>query len=651
MRKTINFNQGWQFVPNASSIDEACFTNAEKIHLPHTWNGEDGQDGGGDYLRTTCLYIKHFDKPECQKDDEVYIEFNGVNSEAEVYLNEHKLISHEGGYSRFRCNLTSRLKEKNILVVKVCNAANNHVYPQTADFTFYGGIYRDVNLIIVGKNHFDLSYYGSLGFKADPVMQNEKDASLSVKGYVKGEGEVSFHLYDEDDKEVAVLNDRSTNIIKDVHLWNGRKDPYLYKLVARLTLNEKVEDEVSDYIGFRSFSLDPKKGFILNHEPYALRGVSRHQDRPHIGNALTKKDHEDDMALINEIGATTIRLAHYQHDSYFYHLCDASGQVVWSEIPYISKHMELADENALEQMKELIIQTYHNPSICFRGISNEITMKKASEDRYEEHIKLNNLVHELDPHRYSVIAGFVMISDWNKLNFLTDAVSLNLYYGWYAPFTWLNSVRFGLFHFFYPKRPIGLSEYGAEAMTNLHSEHPHRFDNSEEYQAIYHEKLLKIIAKRPYLWATHVWNMFDFGADGRNQGGDPGKNHKGLVSFDRKIKKDAFYIYKAYWSNDPFVHLCGSRFINRNGHHTKIKVYSNQKEVSLFVNDKLISTKKGNKVFSFKVRLEPNMKVEAKSGSLVDKMNVHKVNKKDPTYVSHAGNSYSWEKKKATKIK
>lgn len=650
MRRIISINKDWRFLKGEFSLEKCATLEGTKVTIPHTWNGEDGQDGGGDYLRTTSLYFRKFAKPEMSDDERLFLEFRGVNSECEVFFNDHFLGKHEGGYSLFRFDVSDHLKNENTIAVRVTNAPNDHVYPQTADFTFYGGIYRDVNLIVVNQNHFDLSYYGSDGLKCDPLVKKD-EGHCQIKAFVVGEGEVRTALYDGEGTCVAEGENASELILPHVHLWDGRHDPYLYRAVATLSYAGKVVDQVEAPIGFRTFYVDPQKGFFLNGRPYPLRGVARHQDRPHKGNAISHEDQDEDMRLIDEIGATTIRLAHYEHDLYFYHLCDTHGQVVWSEIPYISKHMELADSNAIEQMKELICQTYNNPSIFFRGISNEITMKKAGQDRYEEHVKLNNLVHDMDPRRLTTIAGFVMISDGNKLNFLTDLVSLNLYYGWYAPFTWLNSVRFNLFHLFYPNRSVGLSEYGAEAMINLHSATPHRFDNTEEYQAIYHEKMLKILAKRPYIWATHVWNMFDFGADGRNQGGDPGKNHKGLVSFDRKTKKDAFYIYKAYWSKDEFVHLCSQRFINRTGGRTLIKAYSNLPQVDLYVNDRLVKSKKGHYVFAFNVPLVDGMKVKVSAGKWSEEMTIHKVAVRDPSYISHEGNSYSWEKKKAQKTK
>ncbi len=648
MRKIVNINGNWLFTKENVGFEAAVSKANEKINLPHTWNAVDGQDGGGDYYRGTCFYVKEFNRPEMESDQEVYLEFNAVNSEAKVMLNGKELGSHDGGYSRFRFNITSLLQDKNTLIVSVCNDINPKVYPQRADFTFYGGIYRDVNLIIVDKNHFDLDFWGNFGLQCDPLVEG-KDGKCTIKGYITGEGKVVTEIYDAEGKLVANGNNGEELVIKNVHLWNGVKDPYLYKAVATLlNENDEVVDKVEHEIGFRFFHADPKKGFFLNGKSYPLRGVSKHQDRWAKGNAVSKADLEEDMEIIKECGANTIRLAHYQHDDYFYELCDRAGMVVWAEIPYISKHEDVGDENTVTQMKELVYQTYNNASILVRGLSNEITMMKAGPDRLENHKRLEKLVKEIDPHRLTATAGFAAIGDNNKLNFITDVFSFNFYFGWYVPTTILNYVRFSWFHFLHRKTAVGLSEYGAEAMPNLHSEKPKRFDNTEEYASIYHEKMLKFFDRYQYLWATHVWNMFDFGSDGRNQGGDPGKNHKGLVTFDRKTKKDCFYVYKAWWTTKPFVHLCGTRFINRTGSKTLIKAYSNQKEVSFYIDGKLFKTVQANKIFKVKVPLRDGMKVEVKCGDLSESMILHKVAQKDPSYIQpKGGNSYSWEKKKA----
>ena len=635
MRKVIDLNKGWTFTKDGESV---------KVDVPHTWNAVDGQDGGNDYCRTTCTYTKTFTRPAYGEDERVYLEFRGVNSQSVVNVNGKEAVRHNGGYSTFRADVTDLLLDENVLEVIVSNEATEEVYPQTADFTFYGGIYRDVYLIVVNKNRFDLDYYGGSGIKVDAEVNSGKGI-LKVTPYISGEGEVKLTLYDADGK--AVASGESPLEVENVHLWHGVDDPYLYSLDAELNVGGKVTDKVSCNVGFRTFSVDPKKGFILNGKPYPLRGVCRHQDRLGLGNALTKKEHDEDAALIKEVGATTIRLAHYQHDQYFYDLCDKYGFVIWAEIPYISRHMEEANDNALEQMKELIVQNYNHPSIVTWGISNEITMKKCNGDRNAFHKKLNAFCKELDPTRPTVIANFVMCSIWNKISHITDMASFNLYYGWYAPFTFMTGVVLDWFHFFYGKTPVGLSEYGAECMPTLHSAHPKRGDSTEEYHVIYHERILKIIEKRPWIWGTHVWNMFDFASDGRNHGGDPGKNHKGLVTFDRKIKKDAFYLYKAHWSKDPFIHISGKRYANRAEKVTTVRVFCNAGDVRLTNNGKEIKCKKTDgKDFIFKVRLDKVNELVATCGELKDSCTLCKVDVPDENYRLHTkSNNHSWEKK------
>ncbi len=388
-------------------------------------------------------------------------------------------------------------------------------------------------------------------------------------------------MSDADGNVVASGKSGETLTVPDARLWNGVVDPYLYTVRAELTAGGTVVDAIEQRVGFRAFSFDPKKGFFLNGKSYPLRGVSRHQDRPNKGNALSRADHEEDMAIIKEIGANTIRLAHYQHDDYFYDLCDKAGMIVWAEIPYISRHMPDANDNATQQMRELICQQYNHPCIVTWGVSNEITMHgKHRKDMLAYHRKLNDLVHELDKTRPTVMACFAMCGPANKAAHITDIVGWNLYLGWYVPGFFLNDLWLRLYHTMYKKSCLAFSEYGAEGMPNLHSEHPKRGDNSEEYQADYHEYMLECFERHPYLWGTYVWNMFDFAADARNQGGEPGMNHKGLVTFDRKTRKDSFYVYKAYWSKEPVLHIAGKRFINRTGGSTVVKVYSNLDDVT-----------------------------------------------------------------------
>lgn len=737
MRRAININDNWHFQIEGKYD--------ENVNIPHTWNAIDGQDGGNDYLRTKALYEKSFDAPDYDSENErVYLQFDGVNSECSVRLNGEEITRHEGGYSTFRKDITDHLKNTdNHLELTVDNSPNDRVYPQKADFTFYGGIYRDVTLLIVNKSHFDLDYYGGSGIQitAKPVegykkgeveirsfgelaagtdnggpaagsaastgsaskagkdnAEEKKDADIGSADAESGTGNtvvdaeseagayieytitdadgnvvestrktnlfspdsrhVSFDSSDAspDNRDIssdsrhvssgssdvssgsgASFRDTTNLTIENVNLWNGVKNPYLYTLTARLMQGEKELDSVTIRFGVRDFHYHPKTGFYLNGKSYALHGVSRHQDRKGVGNAITNEMHREDMDLICEMGANTIRLAHYQHSQYFYDLCDERGMVVWAEIPYISEHMPNGRDNTISQMKELIVQNYNHPSIVCWGVSNEITIStKDNKDMMDNHRVLNDLCHRLDKTRFTTLACYAMCGPFNKVAHITDTVSWNLYLGWYVPGLFLNDLWMRFFHLVYPNRCLGYSEYGCEGMPNLHSKNPKRGDHTEEYQAIYHEYMLRCFERNPFMWATHVWNMFDFAADARNQGGEPGMNHKGLVTFDRKTKKDAFYLYKAWWSSDPFVHITSKRYKERTENEITIKVYSNQNEITLFRDGKKVGTRHGKHIFEFRVKLDEKKgashEFKAVSGLCHDSATFMRASKENPAY-------------------
>ena len=635
MREITKIMKGWEFTgPDGTTTT---------VDLPHTWNARDGQDGGNDYWRGTCIYRTRFAAPQFNTaSQQVWIQFDGVNASAHVVLNGSPVCNHDGGYSTFRANITELLRDENELTVEVDNSKNDRVYPQKADFTFYGGIYRDVSLMVVSKNHFTLDYFGGPGIRITPTVQGA-NASVQVTTWHDGEGEVSIELLDAAGNTVATGKGPDITLtIFNAHLWNGVKDPYLYSCKARLVVNGTVEDETTTRFGVRSFKVDPKKGFFLNGKSYPLHGVSRHQDRKGLGNAITHEMHDEDMALIKEIGANTIRLAHYQHDQYFYDLCDEVGMVVWAEIPYISEHMPNGRENTISQMKELIIQNYNHPCIVCWGVSNEITIStKDKKDMLDNHRQLNDLCHEMDKTRLTTLACYAMCGPFNRSAHITDMVSWNLYLGWYVPGFILNDLWMGFFHLCFPNRPFGYSEYGAEGMPNLHSTHPHRGDHTEEYQAKYHEYMLRCFKRHPWMWATHVWNMFDFAADARDQGGEPGMNHKGLVTFDRKTKKDSFYLYKAWWSDEAFVHICSKRFVERTGSTATVKVYSNQSTVALYVNGNKVGEQTGEHVFTFKVPLNGELHIQAVAGDRTDESVIRHVDTPNPEYKLHKTKSKS----------
>jgi len=590
LRTIINLNRKWAFAKGVSEAPAQIPELWNFVNLPHSWNALDGQDGDNDYYRGTCCYVKELDKLDLPQADRYYLEIRGANSSADVYVGGKHLAHHDGGYSTWRVDITDALSPaKTLVAITVDNAPNQTVYPQVADFTFYGGLYRDVNLVCVSESHFDLDYYGTPGIKVTPIIDGD-NANVEVEVFVSNFREDQYFQYTLIDAEGnAVANAVSTETkfsctIENVHKWHGRKDPYLYTAEVNLVQGKDILDNVSARFGCRSYVIDPEKGFLLNGELYPLRGVSRHQDRWSIGNALLPEHHKEDMELICEVGATTIRLAHYQHDQYFYDLCDEYGQVIWAEIPYISQHMPTGRENTISQMKELIVQNYNHPSIVVWGLSNEISMKGADDpDLLENHYILNDLAHKMDPTRLTTMAVVSACPKESEYVAIPDTVSYNHYFGWYGGDTSQNGPWFDGFHAMRPTQPIGISEYGCEAL-NWHTSNPEQGDYTEEYQAYYHEELIKQIHARPYLWATHVWNMFDFGADSRNEGGENGQNHKGLMTFDRSYKKDSFYAYKAWLNPEPMVHICGKRYVDRVEDTTKVTVYSNQSAVELFAN-------------------------------------------------------------------
>ncbi|MBR6513298.1 MAG: glycoside hydrolase family 2 protein [Clostridia bacterium] len=638
MRNILSINKNWTFIKDSTAVPTALPVTGEKIDLPHTWNAIDGQDGGNDYFRGSCCYVKELEKSELPHGEKYYLEINGANSSADVYMNGKRLAHHDGGYSAWRVEITNTLREKNCLCIIVDNSANDRVYPQIADFTFYGGLYRDVNIIAVSELHFDLDYYGTSGVMITPCVSEGK-ADVRIDTFHNGANacRVLYRIYGMEGELVCEKDSENSSevlTINDPHLWNGRKDPYLYTAILSLMHNGAEVDRISVRFGCRSYIIDPERGFILNGEEYPLRGVARHQDRWKIGNALLPCHHEEDMELICEVGANTIRLAHYQHDSYFYDLCDQKGVVVWAEIPYISKHMSTANENAVSQMRELITQNYNHPCIAVWGLSNEITMDGAKDpDLIAMHKQLNDLVHKADPTRPTTLACISMCDINERIVHITDVLSYNHYFGWYGGSVEENGAWFDNFHKKYPHRPIGCSEYGCEAL-NWHSSNPKQGDYTEEYQAYYHEQLIKQLFSRKYLWATHVWNMFDFGADARAEGGENGQNHKGLVTFDRKYKKDAFYAYKAWLSDEPFVHICGKRYVDRTEDVTRVTVYSNLPEVELFAGGKSLGKKTApDHFFYFDVPNVGQTKLEAIAGEYRDSSFIQKVDRVNQDYI------------------
>lgn len=646
MRNIINLNQGWRFIQEDKGLPESLPLDWESVDLPHSWNAIDGHDGNGSYDRGKYWYAKTFKTPKQPlAGGRIFVEILAAGQQATVYVNGQEAVYHEGGYSIFRADITDMCKkdEENLLVVACDNSHKDSVYPQSADFTFYGGLYRGVNLISVPDTHFDLEYYGGPGIMVTPKPCDCGGATFEIVSYVKNPDEnftVLYYIYDADGNEVASAcrpaDDTAVKIcVPDAKKWDI-DSPYLYTVVARLQRRNEIYDEVSTKAGVRSFSCDPDKGFIINDVQTPLRGVSRHQDQLYKGNALTREDHYEDARIIKELGANTIRLAHYQHSQDFYDACDEMGFIIWAEIPFISVMNKDPDahQNCISQLKELIVQNYNHPSICFWGISNEILIGGISEKLVENHKELNALAKEMDPTRLTTIAHVSMTPIEGPMHGITDVESYNHYFGWYGGKMEDNGPWLDNFHKVHPEICLGMSEYGCEGIITYHGPNPACKDYSEEYQALYHEHMAKVFDERPWIWSSHVWNMFDFGCAARNEGGVAGRNNKGLVTMDRKTKKDSYYIYKAYWNKEPMVHLCGKRYAQRAGETTQIRVYSNQPEVTLYLNGNQIDKQSADKVFVFEVALEDGFNViKAEAGDVKDTMTLEKVEKEPEIYV------------------
>lgn len=631
MREIISLNENWTL--SFPKGDHAT----EQVNLPHTWNAVDGNDGNGSYLRTTGVYTRTFTAPKQPREGgRTYVEVLAAALNSTVKVNGQVATTHEGGFSIFRADVTDLCHEgENELTIEVSNEDTPSMYPSSADFTFYGGLYRGVNLISVPDAHFDLDYYGGPGMMVTPVPTEDGGANFTIKSFVTNPADDLTVMYSIEDcfgREVAsaVRGSADTEVtiyVPDAQLWS-MDEPNLYTVVATLQRNNEEVDEIAANVGVRSFKVTPDEGFSINGVPTPLRGVSRHQDRVFEGNALTAEEHYDDAMLIKELGANTIRLAHYQHSQDFYDACDEIGFAVWAEIPFISvfKKGEGAHKHVMEEMKELIIQNYNHPSIMFWGISNEILIGGISQELVDTHHDLEKLCKELDPTRLTTIAHVSTTPVNGPMHHITDLESYNHYFGWYGGKMEQNGPWLDKFHAEHPDICIGISEYGCEGIINWHSNTPQCKDYTEEYQALYHEHMAQVFEDRPWVWASHVWNMFDFGCAARNEGGVSGRNNKGLITMDRKTKKDSYFVYQAYWTQTPMVHIAGRRHAQRAGETTEIKVYSNQDTVVLYVNGKEVGQQTAHRVFKFNAALNEGFNtIVAVAGDVKDSITLEKV--------------------------
>jgi beta-galactosidase len=605
-RQEVSLDEGWRFIradaPGAEGrdFDDRAWT---AVTLPHTWNAQDGQDGGNDYYRGPGWYRRRYTVPAAHAGRRLFLQFEGANIVTDVWVDGTHVGQHRGGFATFRFDVTSLLEagKESLIAVRVSNAPVADVPSLSADFTFFGGLYRDVRLLVTDAVHLDVEDFASSGVYLTPGQVSAASADLQARIRVKN-SEAAPRLVAVDavvvrpDRSVAARLTGSQMVgagataelkldgrIDHPHLWNGRLDPYLHSVYVELrdAGGGAVRDLVVQPLGFRSFAVSAATGFQLNGQPYDLHGVNRHQDRQDQGWAITAAQQKEDLSLIMEMGATAIRLAHYQHAQSFYDLCDGAGLVVWAEMGMVNGITpgEPFASNARQQLTELIRQSYNHPAIVFWSLANELV---ETPDPNPLLAALNDLAHAEDPSRLTTLATHR--DDANPINWHTDTVGFNKYYGWYsgtlaAAATWADRA-----HAVYPDRRIAMSEYGAGAGLRFHSATPVVNDHSEEYQALFHESYWKTLAARPFLWGKFIWAMFDFASDGRAEGDNPGRNDKGMVTYDRRVKKDAFFWYKASWSAEPFVHITGRRWDPRPQSPIDIKVYSNTPTVTLTVN-------------------------------------------------------------------
>ncbi len=613
-RIEIPLNENWKFSKgNPGNVYQINFDDSgwQNVSLPNTWNNLDGQDGGT-YYRGSGWYRKSFIIPENLNLKKIFIRFGAANMIADVYLNGKFVGEHKGGYAAFIFDITKFINfgSKNILAVKVDNtdfknSDEFHLAPLDADYTMDGGIYRKVKLIVTNDLHISLTDYASPGIFITQKNVSDNHADISLLSELKNDSNkkqeitLKSSIYDKDGKIVTnnsrniyISPNASSNCIQSFsinnpHLWNGRNDPYLYKVVVSIYKNKKLFDEVSQPLGLRYFKVDPDKGFFLNGKPYKLHGFCLHEDKRNKGRAISNSDRKEEMDYMLDIGATIVRLAHYQHGQDMYRLCDKNGIVVWTEIPLVN-HIDTSSYFAInceQQLKELIRQNYNHPSILFWGIFNELGNVKGP-DPISLVKTLNKLAKKEDSTRYTTAAA--NYSDIPAA-FVTDVLGLNKYFGWYNGTSKELGTYLDKWHHEHPDRAIGLSEYGAGASIYQHEDNPKqpRTDgpwHPEEYQTNFHEIVWKEIEARPYIWFSTLWNGFDFASDSRREGFQPGINDKGIITQDHATKKDAYYWYKVNWNPAPMVHITDKRFTKRDTSSINIKVYSNADEVELILN-------------------------------------------------------------------
>lgn len=635
----ISLNAGWQFIKLPRGIPvERENLDWETVSLPHTWYREE------DPYHGLVLYRREIGVGKAWK--KAFLEFEGADQRCRVFVNGKEIGEHNGAYARFRFPVPEAALKSGELRIEALldNRVSADVSPNFGDFTIFGGLYRNVNLLVTSEDHFDYCYYGTDGVIARAAVQDDGSGLLALEPHVCTEREDACIVYTLTGPEgelaaesTAPAKESVSLRVPEPKLWNGKKAPELYTLRAELQIDGETADEAEIRVGFRTVSMSPDDGLRLNGEHIKLCGVAKHQDRAGVFSAVSREQIDEDFALIREIGANAIRLSHYQHPQHTYDRCDEDGLLCWAEVPML----KMTENGALyanieQQLIELVLQNIHHPSIFCWGIQNEIGMFRDAPFMHEECRVLTALAKRLDPNRLVTAANLYNVKPASQLNAITDMVGYNLYFGWYYGEMPDYSKYLDNYHAQRPEMPLGISEYGVDCNVKLHSETPRVKDYSEEFQALWHETVYPVLQSKDYLWGSFIWNMFDFSSDRRSEGGVKYINGKGLVSHDRTLRKDAFYYYKAKWSDEPFVHLCASRFVKRCREKVDVKVYTNQRAVTLFVNGAEQGTlsNNGNGTVLFRdVALEQGEnRLKAMSGELADSLIFERVETAEESY-------------------
>ena len=614
-RTTVNLDSGWRFRFGYEFDKRSGVT----VQLPHSWNALDVTSGADHYHRGIGNYTKKVSIPAEWEGKRVFIKFEGANSICDFFLNGKFVGEHRGGYTAFVYDITDRLRygQDNELWARVNNSEQLDVMPLVGDFNIGGGLYRDVYFIITDKACISPEDHASPGVYFSQRNVTGKSADIGLRVMLSNtdgkDRDLVVRMSVKDGTKTVVTKEKKVRLasgtrlteetigfsIKNPHLWNSRQDPFIYDATVSLLEGGKEIDSVRQPLGLRHFRFDPDEGFFLNGRHLRLRGVCRHQERSEIGNALRPEHHEEDARLMSEMGVNALRGSHYPHATYFYDLMDKYGIVTWAEIPFVGPggyadkgfvDKESFKENGRTQLTELILQQYNHPGICVWGLFNEL---KSQGDNPLEYIKeLNALAHELDPYRPTTAASNQY---GDPMNEVTDEIGFNRYDGWYGSSPKTLATFLDKYHEEFPQAKLSISEYGAGAsiyhqQDSLKQPVPTSYWHPENWQTFYHIENWKIINERPFVWGSFIWNMFDFGAANRTEGDRPGINDKGLVTRDRKIRKDAFYFYKANWNEEPMVHIEGKRNTLRQRQRTEVIVFTNTSGVTLNVNGRDVGT-------------------------------------------------------------